>query len=417
MDRVAIIGGKRTPFVKAGTALRKYSFLDLGVAVTKSVIDELEIDPVNLSELVFGTVLLDPRTPNAARELVIKSKLPASLPAHFVSNNCITGIVAASVVADGIKTGRISDGLAGGAESMSRPALSLSSRADQFYTELFSARSFGDRLKVVSKFRPSFLMPQPPSPKEPSTGLTMGEHCEITAKEFSIKRESQDQLALRSHYNAAQAQANRELAEEIAPLGGVENDGLIRKDTTLERLARLSPVFDRSASGTITAGNASALTDGASMIYLMSESRAQQTGRKILGYIEGIEFAAVSPDQGLLMAPGLCLPRLLSRHALKVDDIDLFEIHEAFAAQVLSNLEVWEHGWKSYPELEPIGAIPIEKINPCGGSLAIGHPFAATGGRLILSAARQLESSNKQRAVISVCAAGAMAAAVLISRA
>jgi len=416
MDRVAIIGGKRTPFVKAGTAFREQSFLDLGVHVTKEVIKELDINPANLGELVFGTVLLDPRIPNAARELVIRSGLPKSLSAHFVSNNCITGLVAASFVADGISSGRLSDGLAGGAESMSRPALSLSKRADSFYLSLFSARTLSDRLKILSSFRPAFLMPQPPSPKEPSTGLTMGEHCEITAKEFSISRLAQDEFAFSSHQNGSRAQDDGYLAAEIAPLGGVERDGIIRKDTTVERLSRLSPVFDRSSTGTITAGNASALTDGASMVYLMSESRAKQEGREVLGYIEGIEFAAVSPDDGLLMAPGICLPRLLSRKGLGVNDIDIFEIHEAFAAQVLSNLAVWEHGWKRYPELKPIGAIPAEKINVNGGSLAIGHPFAATGGRLILSAAQELKRSGKERAALSVCAAGAMAAAVLISR-
>jgi acetyl-CoA acetyltransferase family protein len=245
----------------------------------------------------------------------------------------------------------------------------------------------------------------------------MGQHCEITTQELGIKREVQDQIAFRSHQRAAAAQKSGYLAAEIAPYAGVEHDNLVRADTSLEKLAKLAPVFDRSGKGTLTAGNSSALTDGASLVCLMSESEARRQGRDILGFIEGIHFAAIAPRDGLLMAPTVALPELLARHNLTVDQIDRFEIHEAFGAQVAANLEVWERGWSKYAGARVIGAIPEEKINVNGGSIAIGHPFAATGGRLVLSLARELKRTNLNTGVISVCAAGAMAGAVLIRRA
>lgn len=416
MARVAIVGGCRTPFVKAAGVFAQQSFLDLGIHSVKGLIRRLGLSDSSIDEIIYGTVLLDPRMPNAARELVIRSGLSPRIPAHFVSNNCISGLVAANMIAEAIKAGRIKTGIAGGSESMSMPTLTLSKKSEKFFINLSRSRTLGEKLKTLSSFKPKMLMPMPPSPKEPTTGMTMGQHCEISAKEFKIARDAQDRVAEKSHLNAAKAQKDGVLAQEIEALNGVDRDNLVRADTSFEKLSKLKPVFDRSEAGTLTAGNSSALTDGASAICLMSEEEAKRQGREILGYIEACEFAALHPNDGLLMAPGLALPKLLHGQGLSVAQVDMFEIHEAFAAQVLANLAVWENGWSKFPELKPIGKIPDEKINVNGGSIAIGHPFAATGGKLILSAVNELKRRNQQTAAISVCAAGGAACAMLIRR-
>lgn len=416
MHRVAVVGGVRTPFVKAGGVFADDHFLDLGIHVLKNAVQRLDLEPLDIDELIFGTVLLDPRLPNFAREMVIRSGLPKVLSAHSVSNNCISGLVAINMVAEGIKSGRLKIGLAGGAESMSRPTLTLTSKAEKKFLKLARSRNFADRFSSICKFRPGDFMPQPPSPREPSTGLTMGEHCELTAKEFDIAREIQDEIALKSHLNAAAAQQSGILNLDIVPHRNVAADNIVRPDTSLDKLIKLKPVFDRSAQGTLTAGNSSPLTDGASIVCLMSEEEAKRRGRQILGFLDGVAYAAIAPEDGLLMAPGIAIPKLFHREQIKVDSIDLFEVHEAFAAQVAANLMVWEKGWKKFPNIKPIGKIPAEKINVHGGSIAIGHPFAATGGRLVLGALRALEERKQNKAVISVCAAGAMACAMLVSR-
>lgn len=415
MPRVAIIAGCRTPFVKAGGVFAKASTLDLSVHTVSSLVKRLNLKSDDIDELVYSTVLLDPRIPNLAREIVIRSDLAKSVRAHFVSNNCISGLVAANIVAEGIRSGRIRSGIAGGAESMSRPALSVHPKAEKLFLSLARARTIGEKLKLLMQFRPGMLLPQAPSPKEPSTGLTMGEHTEITAKEYKISREAQDKVAFASHQNGARAESEGLFSSEIEPFSGVSKDNLIRAGTTLEKLAALKPVFDRSSAGTLTAGNSSALTDGASAVYLMSEDEAKKSGRPILCFIEAVEYAAVAPSDGLLMAPAIAVPNLLRRQKLTPKDIDLFEIHEAFAAQVLANLQAWENGWSKFA-VPAIGAIPAEKINVAGGSIAIGHPFAATGGRLLLSLANSLQRNKLKRGLISVCAAGGMAAAVLLVR-
>ena len=376
----------------------------------------MDLSKVGIDEVVAGTVLHDPGIPNLAREALFKAGLPKIITGHSVSNNCITGLVAVNYAAESIKAGRISSALAGGAEAMSRPSLTFSKKAQAIFLDLQRARSLGQRLSLISKFRPKHFAPSVPSPKEPSTGLTMGEHCELMVKEFGINRESQDKFALLSHQNASKAQAAGYLSAEIVPLGGVSADNIVRGSTTLEKLSSLKPVFYRSTAGTLTAGNSSALTDGASVIALVSESKARALGLKPLGFLEAVEFASVNPQDGLLMGPALAVPKLLGRLNIAVSDIDLFEIHEAFAGQVLCNLAAWEKGWAKYPEMKPIGAIPSEKINPNGGSLALGHPFAATGGRIILAALNHLQRSGGKRALVSVCAAGAMGGALTLTR-
>ena len=413
--RVAIVGGVRTPFVKAAGLFSRYSSLDLGKYVVVGCIEKLKLDPQLIDELFFGTVLLDPRYPNLAREIILRSGLPKTISGHFISNNCITGLVAANAAFEGIVSGRIKAALVGGSESMSRPTLTFPRAGEEFFIRLSRARSLGQRLGMLARFRPGFVAPQAPSPKEPSTGLTMGQHCELMAQEFGISRAAQDEVALRSHQRAALAKREGVLDQQIIPLGDVKEDNLVRADTSLEKLASLPAVFDRGPKGTISAGNASALTDGASAVCLMSEEVALKNHVPVLGYIESVECASVPPGDGLLMGPALALPRLMQRCRWSLSEVDLFEIHEAFSAQVLCNMKVWRDGWSRYPDVKPLGDIPESKINVFGGSIALGHPFAATGGRLLLNACQALRAKGGKRAVISVCAAGGGAAAVAVS--
>lgn len=416
MTRAAIIAGVRTPFVRAGTTLAKYTFLDLGIHTVKGLLSKVDVKPEEIDELLFSTVLLDPRFGNAAREIVIRSGFSPLIPAHFISNNCISGLVAINMLNESIISNRVKIGVAGGSESMSQPALSFRREGEHFFMKLSKAKSLIEKLNILSSFKLKFVTPIPPSPKEPSTGLTMGQHCELSAKEFNISRVIQDEIAFRSHQSASKAIKNGLFDSEIISVDGVSKDNLVRADTSLEKLSTLKPVFDRSENGTLTAGNSSSLTDGASAVMLMAEDEAKRRGLSILGFIESVNFSAVHPNDGLLMAPGLALPAVLKKSNLTIDDIDRFEIHEAFAAQVAANLEIWQNGWSKFPDLKPIGKIPAEKINVNGGSIALGHPFAATGGRLVTSLCNELKRNNLKRGAISVCAAGAMACAMIISQ-
>lgn len=407
-QRVAIVGGVRTPFVKAGTVFQNHSFQDLGTIALSELVKRY-VAPEDAArpfdEFAFGSVLLDPRTPNWAREILFAAKLPKDLYAYAVSNNCISGLVAITSIAERISLGLIRTGAAGGAESMSNPALLFGRQASRIFLEAGRARSVSQRLKAFAKLRLRHFAPQAPSPKEPSTGLTMGQHMEITAQQLNIPRQAQDELALASHKNAAQATADGRLTEDIVTVDGVTKDLLIRADTTLEKLSQLKPAFDRSERGTLTAGNSSALTDGASVVLLMSEEEAKRRALEPIAFIRAYEYAAIDPAEGLLMAPASCVPRLLERTRLSLCDFDLIEVHEAFAAQVLANLQAWE---------KTIGTVDRSKLNVMGGSIAIGHPFAATGGRMVLGLARELRRRKARRGLISICAAGAMAGAMIL---
>lgn len=411
--RPVVVSGVRTPFVKAGSAFKDYTFQALGAHVLKALVKRTALDPNEIDEFVFSTVLLDPRTPNWAREIIFQAGLPKTIFAHSVSNNCISGLEAVTAVAERISLGITNCGIAGGSESMSNPTLLYHPRGSKLFLELARARSVADRIPLLLKLlAPAHFLPKAPSVTEPSTGLTMGEHMEITAKEFGITRQAQDEIALNSHLNAWAATADGRLTAEIEALEGVDRDLIIRKETSLEKLSKLKPAFDRSGKGTLTAGNSSALTDGASAVLLMSEARAQEQGRKALAYISDYEYSAISPDDGLLMAPAVAVPRLLKRNGLTLNDFDLIEVHEAFGAQVLANIKAWEEGWK-----EPaVGKLDRAKLNTLGGSVAIGHPFAATGGRMVTTLANEMQRKSLKRGLISVCAAGAMACALILER-
>ena len=411
--RVAVVGGVRTPFVKAGTAFRQYSALDLGVHAVKGLIDHLAIEPETVEELVHGTVIPNPFVSNIAREIVFELGLPSSIHAYSLSNNCITGIHTVTAVANSIALGNIEVGIAGGAESMSNPPVSFGKEMSRIVLDAWSAKTAGRRISTLLKVRPRHFKPVAPAVAERSTGLSMGEHTELTAKEWKIPRQEQDEIAYHSHMNAHRANGAGLLQREIHPLDGIDRDPIIRPDTSLERLAKLPPVFDRSPAGTLTAGNSSPLTDGASAVLLMSEERVEREGREPLAFVRAVEYAAIDPDDGLLMGPAVAVPRVLKKAGLTLADMGIIEMHEAFGAQVAANLQAWKQGWK-----EPaIGEVNREILNPLGSSIAVGHPFAATGGRIVTTLANQMKRNGTKYGLISICAAGAMAAAMILERA
>jgi acetyl-CoA acetyltransferase family protein len=369
-QRVAIVAGARTPFVKAGQAFSTLGPLALGKHAVRGLLERHEVDPVGMGAMAFGVVIAERGKPNLAREIVLETGLPAGIEAQTVSSYCITGLRTTTIIADAIARGRIDAGIAGGVEWLSG--------AD------------------------------PATFREPTTGLSMGEHMELTRAEWSIPRARQDEIALASHRNTVAAR--QKLAQEIVPLEGVQHDTGPRPDTSMERLAALKPAFDQA--GTITAGNASPVSDGASAVLLMSEQRAAEEKREPLAFIEAMDYAAIHPDEGLLMAPAITVPRLLQMAGLQLSDIDLIEIHEAFAAQVLANVAAWERGWKG----PATGAVDWNRVNVNGSSVAVGHPWAATGGRILTTLAYEMARRDARRGLISICAAGAMAGAVLLTR-
>ncbi len=411
-NRVAIMGGARTPFVKAGTVFKQYSALDLAVHAVDGLLEKQTLDPASVDELVYGIVVLDPRISHLAREVVFSSTLPPEVKALTVTNNCITGTSAIASIYDSIIAGRAEVGIAGGVESMSNPAMLFNKRASRIFLDAIKAKTVGAKLRQLMKLRPSDLKPTAPDIEEPSTGLSMGEHTELMVKEWKIPRDEQDEIAYRSHMNAHRATEDGRLKAEIHPLGGVDHDLLIRPKTTRERLAQLSPVFDRSPTGTITAGNSSPLTDGAAAVLLMSEERARKEGREPLAFIKAFEFVGIDPGDGLLMGPGLAVPRLLRRTGLTLSDFDIIEMHEAFGGQVACNLRAWEQGWK-----EPaIGSVDREKLNSLGSSLAVGHPFAATGARIVTTLSNEMRRRGARYGLVSICGAGATASAMILER-
>jgi len=410
-NRVAVVGAGRTPFSKIGTDLAEYTALELGVHAVEGALQKAAVDPDRVDQLTFGIVALDARVPHLAREINLQSSLPDSVRSMTITDNCITGLSAIEAVGDSIAVGRTRIGVAGGVESMSNPSVLWSRRATRTFAALRSAQGLS-KLHAAARLRPADFRPQLPGVTEPSTGLSMGEHTEITVKEWAISRVEQDEIAFASHLNAAAATADGRLVAEIHPLGGLDRDTMVRPTTSMEALGKLGPVFDRTEAGTLTAGNSSPLTDGAAAVVLMSEAEAAVRGVEPLAFIRGMEFVAISPGDGLLMGPGIAVPRLLDRLNMSLDDIDLVEMHEAFGGQVASNLAAWEQGWK----LDPIGKVDRDRLNVLGGSIAIGHPFAATGARIVGQLANEMARREVRYGLVSVCGAGATAGAVVLER-
>lgn len=411
-NRVAIIGGMRTPFAKAGTAFARYSALDLAIHSVKGLLETLELSGDQLDEVAYSTVAPNPMIPHFAREVVLQGGLVPSTRALTVANNCISGASAIASVFDGIASGRANVGLAGGAESMSNPPITVAPETARRLQEVADADTDDARIAILRKLDPKALTPSAGGLREPSTGLTMGEHTERTVKEWKITRKDQDALAYRSHRNAYRATMDGRLREEIWSLDGAGQDQQIRAETSPEKLAALKPVFDPTPGGTITAGNASPLTDGAASILLSSERYAQENQVEPLAFIKDFEFAAIDPNEGLLMAPAIAVPRLLKRNGFDLSDIDILEMHEAFAGQVLANIRAWEIGWKG----DPVGPVDVNKLNPLGSSIAVGHPLAATAVRIITTLANEMKRRDARYGLASICAAGGLAAALLLER-
>ena len=421
--RVAIVDGCRTPFAKSGTDFRKLSAVDLGKVAVRELISRTNLDPNEIDHVIYGTVVQSIEAPNIAREVGLGSGIPATVPAFTVGRACASANQAITSGAEHIALGLADVVVAGGAESLTDIPILVSDEMRDALMALSRAKTMRDRLKAIGRIRPGHLKPVAPAIAEPTTGLTMGESAERMAQQNGITREEQDRWALRSHQLAAAATEDGRLTREIAPVYvdgvAITRDNGIRYDTSLEKLAALKPVFDRRY-GTVTAGNSSPLTDGASAVLLMSEEKAKALGYEPLGYIRSYAYASLDPADQLLQGPVFAAPVALDRAGLTMKDIDLMDMHEAFAAQVLSNMQ-WMQSKKIAEERlgrsEPIGLPDEERINVMGGSIAIGHPFGATGGRITITLLNELRRRGGQFGLITVCAAGAMGFAMVVEAA
>jgi acetyl-CoA acyltransferase len=423
MDAV-IVAGCRTPFLKSQSEFRDLSAVDLGKLAVREAVARSGVDPESVDQLVFGTVVHDIQAPNIAREVGLAT-LPKTVPAWTVSRACTSSNQAIADAVNLIRMGYAHTVVAGGSESLTHIPITLSDPLAQALMTAARARSLGARVKAFKEVRPRDVAPVAPRIAEPTTGETMGEATERMAKENGISREDQDAWALRSHRLALAGTEDGRLTEEIVPVylppgfeTVVDRDNGIRADTTLEALGRLNPVFDRR-HGTITAGNASPLTDGASALVLMSEERAREQGIPPLARILSYAWSAVDPGGQLLQGPAYAAPRALDRAGVTMGDIGLLEMHEAFAAQVLSNLQALDSLKFAERELgrsRPVGHPPEDRINVMGGSLSIGHPFGATGGRITLTLANEMRRRDVELGLITVCAAGGMGFAMVLER-
>ncbi len=423
--RVAIIAGVRTPFAKAGTSLKGCSAIDLGKIAVSELVQRTDLDPATIDLLVFGTVIPSVLAPNIAREVALMPLLPKTVQAWSVSRACASANQAITDAADQIALGHAHVAIAGGAESLSNVPILHSRGFSDALVAASKAKTLGQRLQAFAKVRAKDFIPITPAIAEPTTGESMGQSAEKMAKLNGIGREEQDALALASHRNAAKGTADGRLTAEIAPAfippryaEAMTQDNGIRADSTLEALAALKPVFDRRY-GTVTAGNASPLTDGGGAVLLMSEERAKALGYRPKAYIRSYAYAAIDPGEQLLQAPVLAAPIALQRAGLTLRDIDLVEMHEAFAAQVLSNLRGFESQyWAERAGFsKPVGEVDRAKLNVMGGSISIGHPFGATGARITTTLVNELERRGGQFGLMTVCAAGGLGFSMVVERA
>ncbi len=419
--KVAIIGGNRIPFARSNSAYIDTSNQDMLTAALDGLVDRFKLHGEKIDEVAAGAVMKHARDFNLVREAVLGSKLAPETPAYDLQQACGTGLEAAILVANKIALGQIDCAIAGGVDTTSDAPIGVGEGLREILLDLNRAKTAGERLKVLSRFRPSHLKPEIPQNGEPRTGLSMGGHCQITAREWSIPRDEQDKLAYESHQKLASAYDEGFFKDLMTPLAGLEKDNILRPDTTLEKLATLKPVFDRE-NGTMTAANSTALTDGASCVLLASEEWAKANNMEIKAYLTFSEVAAVDfvdKKEGLLMAPAYAVPRMLEKAGLTLQDFDFYEIHEAFAAQVLSTLKAWEDPAFCKDRLgleKPLGSIDRNKLNVKGSSLATGHPFAATGGRIVANLAKLLEEKGSGRGLISICAAGGQGVTAILER-
>jgi acetyl-CoA C-acetyltransferase len=413
---VAVLGGNRIPFARSNSAYAHASNHDMLTAAIDGLVDRFGLDGELLGEVAAGAVLKHPRDRDLTREAVLSTRLAAQTPAYDVQQACGTGLEAVVLVANKIALGQIDAGIAGGADTTSDAPLSLNESLRKLLLELNRTPDTAGRLRLLARLRPGQIVPEIPRNAEPRTGLSMGEHCAIMAGEWGITRAEQDELAARSHQHMAAAYERGFFDDLLTPYEGLQRDQNLRPDSSTEKLAKLRPVFG-GAHGTMTAGNSTPLSDGASAVLLASEEWARERELPVLAYFTQAQAAAVDhvhprngtgTPEGLLMAPAYAMPKMLDRAGLGLGDFDLYEIHEAFAAQVLCTLRAWEDPVFCRERLgreAPLGPIDRERLNVNGGSLAAGHPFAATGGRIVAALAKALHERGSGRGVVSICAA------------
>ena len=419
--RVAILGGSRIPFARQDGPYASASNQDMLTTALDAVATRFGLEGETLGEVAAGAVLKHSRDFNLTRESVLGSRLAAETPAYDVQQACGTGLEAAILVANKIALGQIDVGIAGGVDTTSDAPLALNEDLREILLQVNRAKSNVDRVRAVAKIRPQYIVPEIPRNAEPRTGLSMGEHCAIMAKEWGIGREEQDELAARSHHSLAAAYDSGFEDDLVTPYLGLARDQNLRPDSSVEKLAKLRPVFG-GENGTMTAGNSTPLSDGASAVLLASEEWAQEHDLPVLAYMTHAQTAAVDyvhKREGLLMAPAYAMPKMLARAGLALQDFDFYEIHEAFAAQVLCTLKAWEDETFCRERLgleAPLGAIDRERINVRGSSLGAGHPFGATGGRIVANLAKILDQRGSGRGVISVCAAGGLGVVAILEK-
>ncbi|HEY3758888.1 MAG TPA: acetyl-CoA C-acetyltransferase [Solirubrobacteraceae bacterium] len=408
--RVAIVGGNRIPFARSDSAYAHASNHDMLTVALDGLIERFHLEGEQLGEVVAGAVLKHSRDRDLTREAVLSTRLAPETPAYDVQQACGTGLEAVVLLANKIALGQVDAGIAGGVDTTSDAPLAINDDLRQLLLDLNRTKSTAARLQLLARLRPGQIVPDIPRNAEPRTGLSMGEHCAIMAEEWGIERAAQDELAARSHQHMADAYERGFFDDLVNPYLGLERDQNLRPDSTPEKLAKLKPVFG-GEHGTMTAGNSTPLSDGASTVLLASEEWARERGLPVLAWLLDAQTAAVDhvhKREGLLMAPAYAMPRMLDRIGLTLQDFDFYEIHEAFAAQVLCTLQAWEDPVFCKERLgrtRPLGAIDRERLNVNGGSLAAGHPFAATGGRIVATLAKALHERGSGRGLISICAA------------
>jgi len=424
LRRVAILGGTRIPFARANGAYNEASNQDMLTAAITALVERFKLKDKKIGEVAAGAVIKHSRDWNLARESTLGSGLDPTTPAYDLQRACGTSLSAVAQLANRIALGEIDSAVAGGADSASDIPLGYRPKLQRAVLKLSRGRSFGEKLSTIGSVRLADLRPAPPSVGEPRTGLSMGQHCEEMAKEWRVSRREQDEVALASHKNAAAAWKAGFFNDLVVPFGDLKWDNNVRGDTSLEKLASLRNAFDPSPAGTLSAGNSSPLTDGAACVLLSSEEWASASGLKPLAYVTFTETAAVDfvgmagPKEGMLMAPAYAVPRMLDRAGIRLQDFDIYEIHEAFAAQVLCTLKAWESDKFCREKLgrAALGSIDRAKMNPKGSSVALGHPFAATGARIVATLAKQLAERGSGRGLISICAAGGMGVTAILER-
>ena len=420
--KVAVVAGNRIPFARQDKTYRHASNSDMLTAALNGLVDRTGLGGQELGEVVAGAVLKHARDWNMVREVVLGSKLAPTTPAYDIQQACGTGLEAAILVANKIALGQIEAGIAGGVDTASDAPIAVNDRLRGILLDLNRAKTYPDRLRVLARVRPKDVVPEVPRNAEPRTRKSMGDHAALTALEWGITREAQDELAYRSHMNLAKSYDRGFQQDLITPYLGLEKDQNLRPDTSLEKLATLKTVYGKGETATMTAGNSTPLTDGASTVLLATDEWATKHSLKPLAYLTHSQTAAVDyvkGAEGLLMAPAYAVPRMLARAGLTLQDFDYYEIHEAFASQVLATLKAWEDPIFCKERLgldAPLGEIDRDKLNVNGSSLAAGHPFAATGGRIVAALAKQLDENGGGRGLISICAAGGQGVVAILEK-